>query len=149
MKTILKIIICTVFIAGCNTAAKEHDAQLAKQAVLDSVHNAAVATAARQHAIDSMSLVAADKEKVTRQQAVVANSSGQSQPAKKRMSNTTKGALIGGGAGAVTGAVAGAVLSKDKGKGAVIGGIIGAATGAGVGAASGRAADKKKEKEKQ
>ena len=43
----------------------------------------------------------------------------------KGMSNSTKGAVIGG----VGGAVAGAVISKKKGKGAIIGGVIGAAGG--------------------
>ena len=41
------------------------------------------------------------------------------------MSNSTKGAIIGGGAGAV----GGAILSKKKGKGAIIGGILGAGAG--------------------
>ncbi|MES2589911.1 MAG: hypothetical protein V4622_13110 [Bacteroidota bacterium] len=53
---------------------------------------------------------------------------------KKRMSNKTKGALIGAGAGIVGGAATGAAVSKkNKGKGAVVGGLIGGAVGAGVG----------------
>lgn len=52
---------------------------------------------------------------------------------KKRMSNKTKGVLIGTGAGIVGGAVTGAAVSKNKGKGAVVGGVIGGAVGAGVG----------------
>jgi len=43
----------------------------------------------------------------------------------KGWSNSTKGAVIGGAAGAV----GGAILSKKKGKGAVIGGVVGAAGG--------------------
>ena len=52
---------------------------------------------------------------------------------RKKMSNTTKGALIGTGAGIVTGAAAGAAVSKDKGKGAIVGGVVGGAIGSGVG----------------
>ncbi len=44
---------------------------------------------------------------------------------KKGWSNAAKGAVIGGGAGAV----GGAIISKKKGKGAVIGGVLGAAGG--------------------
>ena len=43
----------------------------------------------------------------------------------KGWSNSTKGAVIGGAAGAV----GGAILSKKKGKGAIIGGVVGAAGG--------------------
>ncbi len=44
---------------------------------------------------------------------------------KKGWSNAAKGAVIGGGAGAI----GGAIISKKKGKGAVIGGVLGAAGG--------------------
>lgn len=56
-----------------------------------------------------------------------ASTTGTTQPAEKEkgMSNSTKGAVIGGVGGAVTGAI----LSKKKGKGAIIGGVIGAAGG--------------------
>ena len=56
-----------------------------------------------------------------------ASTTSTSQPAEKEkgMSNSTKGAVIGGVGGAVTGAI----LSKKKGKGAIIGGVIGAAGG--------------------
>ena len=53
---------------------------------------------------------------------------GTTTPAKKEdkgWSNSTKGAVIGGAAGAV----GGAIISKKKGKGAIIGGVIGAAGG--------------------
>jgi chromatin remodeling complex protein RSC6 len=61
---------------------------------------------------------------------------------KKKMSNTTKGILIGTGAGIITGA---AVSKKDRAKGAVIGGIVGAA----VGGTTGAVIDKKKRQEDQ
>lgn len=54
---------------------------------------------------------------------------------KKRMSNTTKGALIGAGVGAASGAV----IAKKPVKGAVLGGVI----GAGAGAVTGQIYDKK------
>ncbi len=44
---------------------------------------------------------------------------------KKGWSNAAKGAVIGGGAGAI----GGAIISKKKGKGAIIGGVLGAAGG--------------------
>jgi YMGG-like Gly-zipper len=57
-------------------------------------------------------------------------------PAKRGMSSSAKGAIIGGGAGAV----GGAILSKKKGKGAIIGGLL----GAGAGYIIGRKKDKNK-----
>jgi len=56
------------------------------------------------------------------------------------MSNTSKGAVIGGGSGAALGAVIGAVIGK--GKGAAIGAAIGTAVGAGTGAIIGKKMDK-------
>jgi hypothetical protein len=58
---------------------------------------------------------------------------------KKGMSNTAKGAIIGG----VAGAVGGAVISKKKGAGAIIGGVI----GAGAGAIIGKQKDKKAQRD--
>ena len=54
---------------------------------------------------------------------------------KKGWSNAAKGAVIGGGAGAI----GGAIISKKKGKGAIIGGVVGAAGGYIIG----RSKDKK------
>ena len=58
------------------------------------------------------------------------------------MSNTGKGAAIGGGGGAALGAGIGALVGK--GKGAAIGAAIGGAVGAGTGALIGRKMDKQK-----
>ncbi|MDP4208064.1 MAG: OmpA family protein [Bacteroidota bacterium] len=58
------------------------------------------------------------------------------------MSNTGKGALIGGGGGAALGAGIGALAGK--GKGALIGAAIGGAVGAGAGALIGKKMDKQK-----
>lgn len=64
------------------------------------------------------------------------------------MSNTGKGALIGGGSGAAAGAGIGALIGGGKGAG--IGAAIGAAVGAGAGTLIGNRMDKqKKELEKQ
>lgn len=60
------------------------------------------------------------------------------------MSNTGKGALIGGGAGAGVGAGIGALIGH--GKGAAIGSAIGAAVGAGAGTLIGNHMDKQKKK---
>lgn len=61
---------------------------------------------------------------------------------KKKMSNTTKGILIGTGAGIITGA---AVSKEDRAKGAVIGGVVGAV----VGGTTGAVIDKKKKQQDQ
>ena len=57
-------------------------------------------------------------------------------------SNTTKGALIGGGGGALLGAGVGALIGQ--GKGAAIGAAIGGVVGAGTGAIIGHQMDKQK-----
>lgn len=58
------------------------------------------------------------------------------------MSNTAKGGLIGGGAGAAVGGVLGSIIGN--GKGAVIGAAIGTAVGAGAGVLIGNRMDKAK-----
>lgn len=60
------------------------------------------------------------------------------------MSNTGKGALIGGGSGGAVGAGVGALIGGGKGAG--IGAGVGAAVGAGVGALIGNHMDKQKKK---
>ena len=63
------------------------------------------------------------------------------------MSNTGKGALIGGGSGAAVGAGLGAIFGK--GKGAAIGAAVGAAVGPTAGALLGKKMDKAAEQAKQ
>ncbi len=70
------------------------------------------------------------------------------QTACSSMTNTGKGALIGGGGGAIAGAGVGALIGG--GKGAAIGAAIGAGVGTGAGALIGNKMDKQqKELEKQ
>lgn len=64
------------------------------------------------------------------------------QTACNTMTNTGKGALIGGGGGAAVGAGLGALIGGGKGAG--IGSAIGAAVGAGAGALIGNKMDKQK-----
>ena len=85
--------------------------------MIDSVNTANYASQVRQRTIDSMNAINGNSG-----MAVNDNTDK-----KKKMSNKTKGALIGAGAGIVGGAVTGAATSKDKKKGAVVGGIIGGA----------------------
>ena len=59
------------------------------------------------------------------------------------MSNTAKGGLIGGGAGAAAGAGVGYLIGKN-GKGAAIGAAVGAAVGTGAGLLIGKKMDKAK-----
>lgn len=71
-----------------------------------------------------------------------------SQAGCSSMTNTGKGALIGGGGGAGVGAAVGAIIGG--GKGAAIGAGVGAAVGAGAGALIGKRMDKQqKELEQQ
>jgi len=100
---------------------------------------------------DSIGMVAGfvDQPRVVENEAVIGNeqvaqkegsySNTSSNPAKAQekrgWSKAAKGAVIGGGAGAI----AGAVISKKPVKGAVIGGVI----GAGAGYIIGRSKDKK------
>ena len=63
------------------------------------------------------------------------------------MSNTGKGALIGGGSGAGVGAALGAIIGG--GKGAAIGAGIGAAVGTGAGALIGNKMDKQQKHEEE
>ena len=104
----------------------------------------------RQRTIDSMETVNSETKhsdvntSSSATNSSAANDNKSSIPAKKKgMSNTTKGALIGTGAGIVGGAITGAATSKDKGKGAVVGGIIGGAVGSGVGYGAGAKKDHK------
>lgn len=62
-------------------------------------------------------------------------------PGCAEMNNTTKGGLVGGGAGSAVGAGIGAIIGK--GKGAAIGAAIGGAVGAGAGVLIGRRMDAK------
>jgi YMGG-like Gly-zipper len=119
---------------SCKPNTNHDAANLAamKQIVTDSINQANLITQQKK-TIDSLKRVAA-KPTVTK--TVVADGTATSpevksvSKSKKRMSNTTKGALIGVGVGAA----AGAVSSKDKVKGAILGGVIGGAAGAGAGA---------------
>lgn len=66
------------------------------------------------------------KDNTTATQPTVNNDPAPAQAEEKKgWSNAAKGAVIGGGAGAV----GGAIISKKKGKGAIIGGVLGAAGG--------------------
>jgi hypothetical protein len=150
MKTIISTaIIASIFAVSCGTATKqEAEIQAAKQQTLDSINQ--VQTAARIEQLRQDSIKHAEQQRAV---ASTNNNSGGNSPQpqtaeqKKKMSNTTKGALIGTGAGVVTGAIIGAATSEDKAKGAVIGGVIGGAVGSGAGYGTGAAVDKKKKKE--
>ena len=140
MKHLIVIGALSVMIASCSDS-KTAEIERAKQATIDSMNNVA-ALQAKQRTIDSM-------EQVNHQHHY--NNSGSTENSqaataeKKGMSNKTKGALIGTGAGVVAGAVAGALINKDDpAKGAVIGGAVGGAVGSGVGYGAGAAKDKKK-----
>lgn len=129
----------SVMIASCNNS-RTAEIERAKQAAIDSMNNVA-ALQAKQRTIDSMNEVNSRHHHYSN----ATTSQGEATAEKKGMSNKTKGALIGTGAGVVAGAVAGALINKDDpGKGAVIGGAVGGAVGSGVGYGAGAAKDKKK-----
>ncbi len=132
-----------LFFAACNS---QNATDVAKQDVRDSVNAAIHANEVRQRTIDSMEAINSAAAVAASNAATPTENAAASQPAeakKKGMSNKTKGALIGTGAGIVGGAVTGAAVSKDKGKGAVVGGIIGGAVGSGVGYGAGAKKDEK------
>lgn len=142
------IIASLAILVACNSS-KPGDVELAKKSVLDSINDAAELQAIKQKTIDSMNQVNIQAELRAQHHAVngtadhVASTQTEATK-KKKMSNTTKGALIGTGAGVITGAVAGAIINKeDPAKGAAIGGVIGGAVGSGAGYGVGASKDKK------
>jgi hypothetical protein len=139
MKHLIVIGALSVMFASCGDS---RTAQMEKQAAIDSMNNVA-ALQAKQRTIDSMNEVNNRHHHYSNSTAPQGN--GEATAEKKGMSNKTKGALIGTGAGVVAGAVAGALINKDDpGKGAAIGGALGGAVGSGVGYGAGAAKDKKK-----
>jgi hypothetical protein len=147
MKNLMIAGILAVAFTACDS--KSNDVEAAKQAAIDSMNNVA-ALEAKQRTIDSMN--AAQSHHHASASSNNNNTGGGNQTAtteteKKKMSNKTKGALIGTGAGIITGAAAGALLNKeDPAKGAVIGGAVGGAVGSGVGYGAGNTIDNKKKK---
>ncbi|MES2132908.1 MAG: YMGG-like glycine zipper-containing protein [Bacteroidota bacterium] len=134
------VIVSLAVLAACNSSTS-NDIELAKKSVLDSVNNAAELQAIKQKTIDSMNQVNTAQHHAVN---AAVTASHEEVTKKKKMSNTTKGALIGTGAGVITGAVAGALLDKDDpAKGAAIGGVIGGAVGSGAGYGVGASKDKK------
>ena len=77
-----------------------------------------------------------ETKKATPVDGTVSKSETKAVKTKKKMNSTTKGALIGAGAGAVTGVI---VDKNHRGRGAVLGVIL----GAGAGAATGKVIEKK------
>ncbi len=133
-----------LIIVSCNQSHKTDE--LRSQTIIDSVNAVNLANEVKQHTIDSMQQVNQAHSTTTNNtynQTTTSSGNSTTPAAKKGMSNRTKGALIGAGAGIVTGAVTGAATSKDKGKGAVVGGVIGGAVGSGVGYGIGAHKDRK------
>jgi hypothetical protein len=162
MKKLISVALILLCSACNNKAKEEARIEAAKQAMLDSIATAEAAEARQQYVLDSINqvheaeLAAREQElKNARRSSSVtknyySNSTGSSNTAstpeerKRRLSHTTRGTLIGAGAGAVVGAATGAAVSKDrKGQGALIGAAVGVATGAATGAAIGSQKDKK------
>ncbi len=141
MKQLIVIGALSIMMASCNKS-RTAELERAKQATIDSMNNVA-ALQAKQRTIDSMA--AADNHRRYANSGSSQNGGSETTVEKKGMSNKTKGALIGTGAGVVAGAVAGALINKDDpAKGAAIGGAVGGAVGSGVGYGAGAAKDKKK-----
>lgn len=137
MKKVIFFASILTMVYACAPNANEEAARVAaaKQMVLDSINRAEV-IAQQQKTIDSL-------ERVSQRASMKKTNSESPEPmvgsvskSKKKMNNTTKGALIGAGVGVVTGVA----TSKNKVQGGIIGGII----GGGVGAGAGAVIDKKK-----
>lgn len=134
MKNVIFLLSMVSILFACQPSAKDEAARIAaaKEILLDSINQAQV-IAQQQKTIDSMkrvSLKSSVTKTTTNENESPAPMVGSVSKSKKRMNNTTKGALIGVGIGAVTGVA----TSKDKVKGGIIGGIIGGSAGAGAGA---------------
>ncbi len=134
MKKVIFLAGILAIMASCKPNVNNDAAELSalKQILTDSI-NQANTIAQQKRTIDSLKRVSA-KLAVTKTVMVEGNSPKPEvksvSKTNKKMSNTTKGALIGVGVGVVTGAA----TSKDKVKGAILGGVIGGAAGAGAGA---------------
>jgi hypothetical protein len=135
MKNVILLTIMSAFVFACSPSANDEAARIAaaKEILLDSINQAQI-VAQQQKTIDSLKIVSLKSSAKTKP--VVAENDapspmvGSVSKSKKKMNNTTKGALIGVGVGVVTGVA----TSKDKVKGGIIGGIIGGGAGAGAGA---------------
>ncbi len=140
MKTLIIIPILALSMVSCKNADKAMTIGDDKQQVaIDSMKSELAEQRIqfeKQKSVDSMKVVMAEKapakEKVVRSLNAPAHTvAATAAPAKKKISNTAKGALIGAAAGAVGGAI---IDKKKPAQGALIGGLIGAAAGAGTGA---------------
>lgn len=136
------ILFSVLAFVGCNDSKKADEAanreNEVRQRTIDSI--AAIDAAVEESHNHSNSSSSSNPSPSTTEH----TQNNSTEPAKKKgMSNTTKGALIGTGAGVVAGAATGAAVSEDKGKGAVIGGVVGGAVGSGVGYGVGASKDKK------
>lgn len=135
MKNVIFLAFMSSFMFACQPSANDEAARIAaaKEILMDSINQAHL-VAQQQKTIDSLKRVSV-KSSVKKSSAKENDSpepmvGSVSKSQKKKMNNTTKGALIGVGIGAVTGVA----TSKDKVKGGIIGGIIGGSAGAGAGA---------------
>ena len=136
MKNVIFLLSMVSFLFACQPSANDEAARIAatKEILMDSIRQAQV-VAQQQKTIDSLKIVSTQSSVAKTKTVAVENESpapmvGSVSKSKKKMNNTTKGALIGVGVGVVTGAA----TSKDKVKGGIIGGIIGGSAGAGAGA---------------
>lgn len=147
MKGKMTMVLLTAITVGCSAPDKDSDAyvsgsdasksELRKSDELISTMIAAPAEGMREAASTATTAAqvtqAAQEQQAAQQGGSTATSSttATTEEEKKKMSNTTKGILIGAGAGIITGA---AVSKDNRAKGAVIGGVIGAAAGGATGA---------------
>jgi outer membrane lipoprotein SlyB len=159
MKNVLIVFSLVAATMGCNNSANTNEKiQAARQAAIDSVNRVVEIERMKQATIDSMNLIREEEQQLaeakeattrTKETVVYRNPSSNggytpvayapAAPAKKKMSNAAKGALIGAGLGALTGV---AIAKDKKGKGA----LIGAGAGAAAGAITGVIIDKQKKK---
>ncbi|WEK21191.1 MAG: YMGG-like glycine zipper-containing protein [Candidatus Pedobacter colombiensis] len=137
MRSILLVMITGMLLSACTNNAKEEALikQKAIVAVKDSIRLDSFKRAETKAKEDEQQKLAKAKEEkvaplsvkqATSGRSVSTSSNGKIAPAKKKgWSQSAKGAVIGGAAGAV----GGALIDKKKGRGAIIGGVVGAGTG--------------------
>ncbi len=135
MKTLLFVMLAATMTVSCVSKQKQDQATEAAAAQAKAVTIDSVNTANQQEkTIDSLKTVVDEKEQVKQaaedKPVVQTQTPATTETNKKGWNSTTKGAVIGAGAGGITGAM----VAKHKGAGAVVGGLLGAGVGAGTGA---------------
>ncbi len=136
MKKLMSIFLLAAVLTACNNKykASSEDKTVAIKAMKDSLSLDSFKRAEAVKAEAKKEALAA-RSNVTNNYSTTPSSTSSTSTRKKGWSSAAKGAVIGGGVGAISGAI----IDKKSGRGAIIGGVA----GAGAGYLIGRDKDKK------